>query len=182
MIQMQITQEELSRRLSSEVNLANSLPVLGVPSKGERPGEPRDLNHEQAVPLTPAKLSKGSKILAGSLARQGENVKEIASSLGLSTSQVNSAKNSKKPEIKGPIQSSLDRVSELAIDKLMTVLNLMTTDLFIGTNIKDLSIIGANMSRIIDKIRTPADVVAPMQLIIYAPEQRAERSYKVVDV
>lgn len=176
---MQINQEELRRRLLSTKNLAVSLPDSGGDS---------NVNESQgpAIPVQapekPRKPCIETKIVAGSLASQGESPSQIAREFGLSTSQVNSAKNSYNPKIRGPIQSSLERVQELAIEKLMLALGLMTSDKFETANLKDLSIITANLSRVIEKTTEHNDAAASFQLIIYAPEQRTERSYRVIDV
>jgi hypothetical protein len=164
---MKITQAELERRLGLLGNLssqqADSITPPEPPAAEPKPKVPHSL-----------------KIVAGSLAHQMP-AKDVAGGLGLSVSQVNSYKYSKDPKVQAGISEALGRVQELAIEKMMQALGLMTFDKMEGSNIKDLSIVAANMGRIIEKTRV-SETDTRTQLVIYAPEIREQRSYRVIDV
>ena len=172
---MKIDQAELARRLGSSKNLVTTLSnVQEIPCEVDTVEKP---SQERAT-----KLSIATKITAGSLAKQGVNVQEIAREFGLSKNQVINAKNSKRPEIKGPITNSLERVRDLAIDKMMCAMGLMTIEKFEEASLKDLSIISANMSRVIEKTQEKTEDATKIQLVIYTPEPRVEGYYRVIDV
>lgn len=168
---MQIDEKELERRLNSSKNLANTLsnPIVEkvkvIPIEKDKHSSP---------------LSENEQILAGTLAFQMP-VKDVARELNITPSQVSYAKNTTNPKVKGPIQATIGRVQELALDKMMQALGLMSEEKFTNASLKDLSIVAANMAKIVEKT-TQSDAVASVQLIIYAPEMKRESSYKVIDV
>lgn len=172
---MIITAEELERRLKSQKNIGNSLSIDSNQTfrtaKVTQIGQ-KDKDKAEKPPEPP----RETKALAGILATIGQgSVKDIAADMGMSTRQVHQAKN--LPEVK----LTIDRVREIALDKMMLCLQGMSMDKFDGTNIKDLSTIAANMSRIIEKT-APKEINGNIQLLVYAPQQREERFYKCVDV
>jgi transcriptional regulator with XRE-family HTH domain len=173
---MQITQAELERRLGSSKNLARTLP--GEENPNSKFPESTVVYPEKGSPSP--RLSTGLRIVAGSLSAQGEKTSEVASEFGITPSQVIAAKNSKDPKVSSGITRSIEKVQELAIDKMMLALGLMSADKMEGTPLKDLSIIAANMGRIIEKTRIHEEDER-VQLIIYAPEPRTPRSYKYCD-
>jgi hypothetical protein len=176
---MRINQAELERRLQSPNNLTRSLPgstsTVYVPDNDNVTFEKKEPH-----PREPS-LPTETKILAGSMVRQGLPAKDVADSLSITVGQVNSAKNSKDPRVQAAINYSLERVQELAIDKLMQAMGLMTIEKFETASLKDLSIVSANMSRIIEKTRVQEDGTR-IQLVIYAPEMRKQSGYKMLDV
>lgn len=176
---MRINQAELERRLQSPNNLTRSLPgsTVYVPDNDNVTFEKKEPRPKAKEPPLPTE----TKILAGSMVRQGLPAKDVADSLSITVGQVNSAKNSKDPRVQAAINYSLERVQELAIDKLMQAMGLMTIEKFETASLKDLSIVSANMSRIIEKTRVQEDGTR-IQLVIYAPEMRKQSGYKMLDV
>ncbi len=187
---MVITPEEMNRRLNSGKNLQNklnnktSMPAFEFPI----PDATASVEPQVKVIEIPTKTNAPQikddvlRSVIGSLASQGESVKQIAKDFNVTPNQVISAKNSPKPEIKDAIRDSMSRVKELALDKLMLSLNLMTPDKFDAADLKTLSIVSSNMSRVIDKL-TPRDANSSnTQLIVYAPQMKDESKYKVIDV
>jgi DNA-binding CsgD family transcriptional regulator len=173
---MQIDAQELERRLNSPKNLVNTVLVPSPAAAGIKviPQEPRK--------NTPQVTDRETRILAGALAAQGESCSLVARELGLTEQQVHSAKYSQKPEIKEPIRNITERVRDLAIEKLMLAMGLMTEEKFDGVPLKDLSLIAANMSRVVEKMSARDAVTNNFQLHIYAPQQRTESHYKTVDI
>lgn len=159
---MQISEEELKRRLNSSKN------ILNTPAS---PVKVREIpKREQAPPV-----SKSTRVMAGVLHGTGESAKSVAHGLGMSVSQVRDARALPEARV------GIERVRDLALDKLMLTLGLMTEDKFLNSNLKDLSIVAANMSRIIEKT-SPREGGATLQLIVYTPELKRESQYKVIDV
>lgn len=167
---MIISQEELTRRLQSSKNLKNTtLPNESRPFSTAKVEEIRP-------PDKPPEQPREAKILSGILARVGDgSVQEIAKEFGVSVKQIN--KNQKLPEV----SATVERVRELALDKLMCALNFMSPEMFRNSDLKDLSTVAANMSRIIEKTN-PREANSGIQLLVYAPVMRDEKHYKVVDI
>jgi hypothetical protein len=173
---MQISQAELLRRLGSSKNLGNSLPGSLTESIPPAP-EP------QPEPEQTKKISNGLRIVVGSLAKQGEKPAEIAREFGISVGQVTSAKHSENPKISGPINKSIERVQELAIEKTMMALGLLESTKMENSSARDISYIAASLSKIVANTR-PAEKAedTKIQLVVYAPQQKAVNDYRILDV
>jgi hypothetical protein len=79
------------------------------------------------------------------------------------------------------VTRNLERVREVALDRLLSSVNLMEDDKMEGLSAKDLSAIASNLSRVVEKT-LPKDLnVGPVaQLIVYAPTRVQEEYYKTV--
>jgi hypothetical protein len=165
--EMQITQEELERRLNSPKNLTNILAPIVVKTTPTAPREPQ---------------VKGNivRAVAGALATI-DTPRNTAQAFDMTLNQVNSAKNSTRPDVQPAVKSAISRVQELALSRLMESLNLLTPESLIGEKPRDLARIASDLSRVIDRT-TPRDVIQNTQLIIYAPQQRGMDKYQLVDV
>jgi hypothetical protein len=168
---MEVTRAELDRRLRSGGNLANAIPApsLVVTEKPKRE-------------YTPQIKDTNVRALAGSLA-QIDSPTHISAEFGLTKQQIRSAANSPKEPIRNAVQETCDRVSELALNRLMGVLGLLTPDTMVGEKPKDLAAIAASLSKVTSNMR-PRDINpgSGMQVLIYAPPQKTERSYEVLDI
>lgn len=169
---MQIDEAELRRRLNSNNNLAReSLP--------EPPKIPSvEIIHPEKTPQTPQVKSQSLRTIAGILAHQAP-APQVARELGLTKNQVISAKHSSV--IAPAVKAGVDRVRELALDKLMLSLGLMTEEKLDNASLKDLSIVAANMSRVVEKT-SPKESSENIKLVIYAPTLRSEKSYGEIEV
>jgi|SRR5271157_2016787 len=177
---MKIDQQEMERRLNSNKNLANKFPPSAA---GKVPVEfPKE--NIKVVPIEPEKrvspANTNTRILAGTLAKQ-QPAREVATALNLTIDQVYKAKTTRNPAVANGRDAAINRVQELALEKTIQALGLMTDEKFFNANLKDLSIVAANMSRIIEKTSDRENSTS-IQLVVYTPEQRTEKSYKVLDV
>ena len=205
---MQITQAEFERRLSSQKNLANSLSrpnnskqnqsnkKLSAPNghadshadsnsqsaatqkSGDQQPKIAVISQPQAVrrPAVPPAIRTTAAILAES----GEPIAEIAKQFQMTPGQVQAARNS--PILKQNIDRGVERIRDLALDKLMMALGLMTEDKFQNADLKDLSSTAANLSRVYERTGQRLEQQTNIQLIVYAPEQKPMSGYKVIDV
>lgn len=154
---MIISQDELERRLNSPKNLANIHFV-----ENRKPAK---------------KLDSATKTVAAILSHTKDpELKD----LDLSAGQIQQAKSSKK--VQKNISAGLERIQELAIDKMMEALGLMTPEKFADASLKDLSAVTRDMSRVIENTREKRDGDSQLQIIIHAPSQKSEDSYLTVDV
>lgn len=120
------------------------------------------------------------KAAAGAIAVQS-SVREAAEVFGIGESVVREAKDSKNLEVRDGVNTALERVRSLALDKLMNSMCLMTDDKMNAASVRELSAVAANMSRVVERTG-PRDSGSNVQLVIYAPQLRKEDHYQVVDV
>lgn len=108
---------------------------------------------------------------------------EAAAAIGISSQHANDIKNG---NIEGVDEEAVDRalgeVRDRALERLMASMNLITDDKLEKCKATDLSVISANMSRIVEKTLPKQNEGTQMNLIVYAPQLKSEESYKVVDV
>jgi Holliday junction resolvasome RuvABC endonuclease subunit len=164
---MIITEAEMHRRLNSSKNLINSLPPAR-PSAVRIEHQPMHKN----TPTAPAEL----KAVAATLVALGEKSVDVQSALGLSAKQVYSAKNSEA------VKNTVDRVRELALDKMLIAMDLMSEEKFANANLKDLSSVAANLSRVVEKTSPRENAGTHVQFIIHSPQAKNLSQYQVVDV
>jgi len=163
---MILDREELERRLSSPKNLVNFLDRSCAPSHS---------------PGAKARASVVVRAVAGALAIQS-SVPDVAENLGLTENVVRGAVHSKNPEIRDRITGATERVRELALDRLLESLGLLTVEKVSSAGAKDISAIAANMSKVVDHV-TPKQIGGNVQLILYAPKgQQREEDYEIVEV
>jgi len=163
---MRINENDLERRLGSSRNLVNKVNHLAI--------------------VKPARNGRGAsvptslKITAGALAIQ-TSITETSEALGISKSVVRESMDSKNPVVRDGVDSAIEKVQNLALDRLITSLGLMTNDRLEGGSLKELSRVSTDMSRIVANT-APRSQVANVQLVIYSPTQRDEKSYDIIDV
>lgn len=164
---MLISEAEMNRRLNSTKNLVNSL--------ASKDRQNQTIVRKPLVKHTPP-APEQLKNTAATLVALGEKTSIVCAELGLSPKQVYSAKNAVQ------VQNTLDRVRELALDKTLIALGLMTDDKFANANLKDLSTVAANLSRVVDKMSPRESLSQTVQFIVHSPETKSLGSYRVVDV
>ncbi|SRR6266478_2546403 len=172
---MEISQEELERRLNSPKNLAASLPKSKssqTPTAKIQPIKPVQKKHLDATTRTVAAI----------LANSGDKKAAIAAQFHINPSQISSAQNSSKLDIKDRVSAGTERVRELALDKLMSALGLMTQDKFEGAQLRELSAVARDMSRVVECTTEKVVNDSRLQIIIQAPAQKTEDHYKTLDV
>ncbi len=172
---MQISAEEMKRRLNSSKNLANKIGTCAPKSQNVKVVEIQKPKNEPVI------KNEVLRTIIGSLASQGESVKNITQEFGVTTQQVMSARETKVPTIAVPRQEINDRVRELALDKLMQCLGLMTPEKMENADLKTLAIVASNMSRVVEKV-SPKESANTTQLVIYAPQIKSVDKYTVIDV
>lgn len=128
--------------------------------------------------------------IALTAAQGGIKQKDIAIAYGVKDSTVSDIVNGTRRIEGGPrsvddekVQAALDKVRERAIDKLMSSLDQITDDKVSGLGAKDASIVACNMSKVV-KDTMPQEKAGPQQinLVVYAPELRNEKTFEVVEI
>jgi len=172
---MIVDQEELNRRLSSARNLANSLDRSCV--------APSNTGRRESPPASPA--TKRAPVVvratAGALALQS-SVPQVAKEFHLSENTVREATHAHNPDVRGRVEGALEKVRDLAIEKTMESIGLLTPEKLGKSGARDLSVVAANMSRVIDNV-SPKQVGGNVTLVLYTPQaQRVEADFEVVEV
>ena len=155
---MEITIEEMQRRLASPKNLANTV-------------------------VAPSKADISRQILAGTLVKTGESANEVAKVMNLDIPQVKQAARTSDPVIADPRDSGINRVRDLAIEKTLIALGAMTPDKFESADLKSLSSVAANLSRVVDKTtERERDRNTTVNVVLYSPVAKSESDFKVIDI
>ncbi len=172
---MEISQEELERRLNSSKNLSASLPkspASKAPTAKIQPIEPKVRKH----------LDPALRAVSAILANTGDKKSHVASQFNINPWQISSAQHSSKQDIKDRVSAGTERVRELALDKLMSALGLMDQDKFERANLRELSAVARDMSRVVECTTEKVVNDSRLQIIIQAPSQKTEDHYKTLDV
>ena len=124
-----------------------------------------------AVRLVP----DGLKTVAASLVRQGVPEVTVCKEFNITPRDVRAADESK-------VSASLARVRELALDRLLITLGLMTPDMLASASLKELSTNTANLSRVLDKTAPKEMNDNRVQFLVYAPGPRRMDAFSIQDV
>lgn len=170
------TEEQINERLNSERNLVNRFgktePVvldiipLGQPGNKEKP-----------------KLDQETKNEIAFRARAGETQVSLAEEFNVSQSAIGEIEQGRTKVNEAEVNRRLDAVQDVAMNKLLESLGYMTTDKLDKCKATDLSSIAANMSKVVSNVRNKTDQNGPIvQVQIFAPELRNEKTYKTIEV
>jgi len=197
---MNITQNEMLRRLNSPHNLSNRLNKPAAPSPTNPASSPSlkqpviivpipahvdvpQVDEPHTVDVRHAGMHKGTKHApqmlkdhAAILAGQGVKTRDIQAATGLSPAQIHAAKN--QPNV----QDTLDRVRNLALDKLMIAMGLMTQDKFENAKLEELAKTASSLARVAEKMLPKETNNNTVQFIMHAPQAKQLSQYDVIDV
>ena len=164
---MFITAEEMNRRLGSNKNLSPSVPV---PTDNPLPknSATKD-NPKEDVP-------ESLKTLAASLVAQGVSESIVCKEFSVKPKDIQSMIGTTT------VSKNTERIRELALNKLLIALGLMTADKYENASLKDLSTNVTALSRVIEKTSDVTALGSRVQFFVYAPDQRSIQDYKVIDV
>lgn len=181
---MQLTTEEARRRLTSRKNLVNSLPTNGSSASAAAA-----LAVETKV-MPSGRSGNGKipdllKVKLGTLAHF-ENQRDLAEEFGVSQPVISKAKTGKVggPDIQERINTNLGLVRDKALEKLMSTLGLIDEGKLLDQDAKGLAHVASSLSRVV-KDTAPAEISSRdtnVQVVVYAPQQRDEKRFEVIDV
>jgi hypothetical protein len=172
---MEITKEELNKRLGSSKNLINSLSLTDTPKSNVVVMEPKE------APYTKPIESVELRTLAGSLAHF-DSIDNVAESLSLTKQQVITSKNSTNGELKKRVKDTVDEVSELALSKLMDALGLLRVESMMDLKAVDISKIASNLSRVHSNVKKVDQGSTSPMFVIHAPVQNNINHYETVSI
>lgn len=174
---MFLEESQARERLNSENNLANRFGNSKAPVVTIR----------EEVLKTPGKktpeLSVNTRTEIATRARLGESPEALSKEFGTNRANISHIKNGHTAGInEEKVERTLTPIRDKALERLMASLNLLDDDKLSGCSAKDLSVIASNMGRVVEKTMPKSESPDRVNLIIFAPEQKHERSYQVVEV
>jgi hypothetical protein len=178
---MFLTQEQAERRLNSERNLTRAkflkseenaaIEIKVVEKIISLPGKNR------------ANLSEEQRTEIAIRTRTGEKISEVARDVGVKSLTVQNIANGKTKGVdEEKVESVIREVKDLALQRLMTSLGLLSDDKLSGCSARDLSVIASNMGRVVEKIQNKVEQPDNINFIIYAPELKQERAFDSVEI
>ena len=191
-----INNEELKDRLEKDNLLSRLVPKNGKPKPIQKivpESEPE--KNEFEVELSGGNGKRGPGLPAflqeiiGTLGNQ-ENQRGVAKAFGVSQGRVSQLSNGHSgtnvlmnEDLKSRVDNQMKRVRDRAVDKLMDAMGLMSDEKMEDEDAKDLSIIAANMSKVVTSTLPKEDsIVNQQQIIIYAPETQTAEFYEVKEI
>jgi hypothetical protein len=204
---MFISEAEAQRRLNSCKNIANFLNFSGarlnhvhkVPEKigsAKATSLPENLGCEtektgNIATRTPelGPISKSGpiseennnklKIITRSLQAQGVADSTIAAELNVSRKEINISNAS----VDNRVRANMERIRDLAMDRMLIALGLMTQDKFDNAPLKELNGSVSALSKVIDQTRIDnVEASLGVQFIVHAPKTKDLKQYNIVDV
>ena len=174
---MHITEKQALERLNSPNNLANRFARV----------DNQIVQVEERVIHSPGKnrvnLDENTRTEIAIQARLGMNQNDIARDFGVTQGEVSQIKNNKVQGVdERAVERSLNEVRDQAVLKLMESLGLITSDKLSALGAQALSIVAANMSKVVEKTMPNKDNKNNINLIIYTPEMRSERGFDFVEI
>jgi uncharacterized protein YjbJ (UPF0337 family) len=140
-------------------------------------------------------LSKSERTgiaLAGTNRRGGRSTQtqqEIAKAYGVQVSTVSDITNNvrriedgDRHQDQGQIDQVIEDAKDAAINRLMASLGQITDDKISAHTAKDISSIAANMAKVVKDISPDKQLPQSINLIVYTPELRNEKTYEVVEI
>jgi hypothetical protein len=119
----------------------------------------------------------------------GENQGNLAHEFGICQQTVSNIKTLKAvsavdlPKVQDRIREMSYDVQDKALNRLLFSLGLLSDEKLASCSAKDLSSIGANLSRITEKILGDNRTNGPeVNITIYTPELRKEECYKTIEI
>jgi len=170
---MLLSNEQVDQRLSSPDNLALRF-GSGVQERIiHRPGRKTGVPNLEVV--------KRNEIALRS--RLGELQADLASEFSTTQARVSQLERGKDKSLdEQALQQQLKEVRDIAVDKLMASMGLISDDKLSRENAQGLSRIAANMAKVMDRTLPREESQAPVNVIVYCPEQRSEKSFKTIEI
>jgi hypothetical protein len=108
---------------------------------------------------------------------------ELARATGLNILTINNIHSGKTKGIdEDRVKEVTNRARDLALERLMASLGLISDDKLSGCSAKDLSTIASNMGRVVEKIQDKVEQSDNINFVIYSPELKQERAFDVIEV
>jgi hypothetical protein len=175
---MEVTKESALKRLSSKNNILNSLGI----NKQEDTLKVEVIVDTPKQNTPPVKSQEVRTIAA--VCAISDGVKETAKNLGLTDNQVRNSLHTKDTDLRKKIESTVNKVSELALTKTLDALGLLTIESISDQKPKDIAIIASNLAKVYQSVnRNDRDNNGnAVQFVIHAPSLKTLANYETVSL
>lgn len=173
---MEISHEELLKRLNSGKNLVNALdPTPGTFGQPRLVQKPESERPRRPYPDALDPITRTTVGILGHL----DSVKNVAKEFGATPGQVQSAMTTANPAVAKAREEAKERIADIALTRLMESMNLLTPDKLENEKPRDIANIAAQMSKVHKNLSGGGDDgnPKPAQIIVYAPQIRTEKSF-----
>ena len=190
---MFLTEKEAERRLLSSDNLLNKLACVSSNLEPLKlvPGslKPKEEKTNGATPSNVKASSVPSQLIERTPEKRLSRLASKADKTGTVQSYIKGNEQIIKrasPNSEAFIRATerLDEVRDIALGKLILAVNSMTDDKFKNADLKELSTVAANLSRVVDK-SLPQDSDGSQgqtNIVIYAPQLSDESQFKTMEI
>lgn len=182
---MILSKEQAEARLNSPDNLANRIAEMrnGKRLSIDAPSSVATVTETRRAP----KLSNQARAEIAKRAQSGlETLNEIAAAYGVTPGTISTIKRQaekidyEEKLARGP-QSVETAVKELAVEKMMMAMGLITPDKLNKLQAERLASVASSMASIVGTV-APKVAQAQINLVVYAPEVRDEKHFKIVEI
>lgn len=196
---MTISEDQAKSRLTSPQNLANRF-RNGRIYEGPATENPNQIEHREIKRpgnnrpwLSREERTRIAADLASATGNYDENARitqtEIAQKYGVQVSTVSDIINNKRRVEDSPrsvdqakIDTILEGVQTKAVDRLKSGLDLLTDDKIGSSTARDISVICANMAKVVQQTLPQEKTTQQINLVVYTPELKAEKNYDIIEV
>jgi len=207
---MFISEEQLKKRLESSLNVCNIITnkqpdeqpdnFTGQPNPPVKENLPGETSQQRAARIARTSIKQDEKhgeytanpnigndivrSTIGILSATGASSQSIQKEFGVTRNQITGARKSKKLNIAKRIEHGKDRVSELALDRLLDTLGLLTTEKIACEKTKDQALIATNLAKVVSSMtkRTEEKEGTKVSLTVISPGLRDMSSFTTIDV
>ena len=172
-----ITQDQIKERLESPNNLANrfsKVPDIPVPVK-------RPVGMPPGQKILPTFIKNTIAIMD----KTGTRQKVIGADFGVTQAAVSNIATGRTNYDHDKVGRQLEVVRDLAMERLLSSLGLLTDDKIAKSNAVDISRIAQSLSNTI-RVTLPREekqvATGTIQLTVYAPQLASEKDYKIIEV
>ena len=175
-----LTEDQILERIKSEDNIANRFnnkPKLDYVHVEEK----RSVGMPKGQKIVPPSLKNAIALLSRTKIDSQHN---IGASFGISQPAVSNISTGKTHHDIKKVEAQLTQVRDVAMEKLMVTLGLMTDDKLEGVKAIDLSKIASNVSLVVSRTlpKEEAPTNQNIQLLVYSPVVKDESSFEVIEV
>lgn len=177
---MRLTGKQAEQRLSSPNNLANRLAEFRKSNKLQLDVDSNTLavSAGRKLPRLPERIKQeiADKALTGEYTQ-----KELAEEYGVSQPAIGAIKRSAEAKNLAIIDNVDEQVKNMAVEKMMLAMGLIDEDSLTQLRATELASISSQMAKVYAAANPKQNQVA-VNLVIYSPEIKEEKSYPVVEI
>lgn len=177
---MQLNEEQAKERLASPDNLANRLAAFRAGRKKVLDENVLSVSAGRQLPRLPDEVKQE---IVERAASGTERQKDIAVEYGITQADVSYLKRSSNERERESASALEKSIKDQACEKMMLAMGLITQEKLEKLKVRDLSNVSTAMAKVLNVVAPKNANQAPLvNLVVYAPEVRDEKSFKIVEI